>query len=405
MAGRRPGVRAKNGYWYSEAGGKGRYFGRCDDVSRAEAMSRLWRSLAEGESVDGRVGIERGSGGVDGSQAELRASEVWVDTQDRMTSSSTLVRSHGANAGLRPPTPVPSTPTVDALADRYLDWVRCHRSPRLLDESRRHLRRFRKQFGLMNVLATNGAHLEAFTDALAGEGYAPVYVKKHATTVRTLFNRGMKAGWLPQGFRPFSGVEGIRIAPRTLLETDLPTDAEVRALKASADGLMTDIISLFHATGARTHELIEAKVSDFQRNARTIVLGKHKRSRTMRDHIPRTITLNTVAYEILERRCSNRNPDDIIVINRNGSQYDSRDIAQRFATVRRRAKVRENITIYSFRHLWISEMLMAGVDVLLVARMAGTSVAMVERVYGHFRNQSYQDAQAKLDRERATRGL
>jgi len=33
-------------------------------------------------------------------------------------------------------------------------------------------------------------------------------------------------------------------------------------------------------------------------------------------------------------------------------------------------------------------MLMAGVDVLLVARMAGTSVAMIERVYGHFRNQS-----------------
>ena len=60
--------------------------------------------------------------------------------------------------------------------------------------------------------------------------------------------------------------------------------------------------------------------------------------------------------------------------------------------------------IYSL-HLWISEMLMAGVDVLLVARMAGTSVAMIERVYGHFRNQSYQDAQAKLDGQRATRGL
>jgi hypothetical protein len=50
-------------------------------------------------------------------------------------------------------------------------------------------------------------------------------------------------------------------------------------------------------------------------------------------------------------------------------------------------------------------MIMAGVDVLLVARMAGTSVAMVERVYGHFRNQSYQDAQARLDQEKSRRGL
>ena len=42
---------------------------------------------------------------------------------------------------------------------------------------------------------------------------------------------------------------------------------------------------------------------------------------------------------------------------------------------------------------------------MLVARMAGTSVAMIERVYGHFRNQSYQEAQARLERERAMRGL
>ena len=68
--------------------------------------------------------------------------------------------------------------------------------------------------------------------------------------------------------------------------------------------------------------------------------------------------------------------------------------------MRERAGIRDCITIYSFRHLWISEMLMAGVDVLLVAKMAGTSVAMIERVYGHFRNQSFQDAQARLDRFR-----
>ncbi|MGB0070558.1 MAG: hypothetical protein WBQ11_21250 [Isosphaeraceae bacterium] len=81
------------------------------------------------------------------------------------------------------------------------------------------------------------------------------------------------------------------------------------------------------------------------------------------------------------------------------------NIAERFQTVRNRTGIRSTITIYSFGHLWISEMLMAGVDVLMVARMAGTSVAMIERVYGHFRNQSYQVAQARLDRERATRGL
>ena len=97
--------------------------------------------------------------------------------------------------------------------------------------------------------------------------------------------------------------------------------------------------------------------------------------------------------------------DGYIFPNRRGKPDTSVLLDDRFATARKRAGVRPTMTIYSFLQLWISEMLMAGVDVLPVARMANTSVAMIERVHGHFRNQSYQDAQARLDRERAARGL
>jgi integrase len=220
-----------------------------------------------------------------------------------------------------------------------------------------------------------------------------------------MFNRGVKAGWLPSGLSPFDSAESIKLPHRPLLESDLPTDIEVHALLSLSDPFMADIIRLYYATGARTHELIEARVIDFQPKTHAIVLGRHKRSQTMKDPVPRTITLNDTAFAILQRRCEGRSPDDHVIINRKGNPYDSRDIAQLFAVARKRGGVRSSITIYSFRHLWISEMLMAGVDVLLVARMAGTSVAMVERVYGHFRNQSYQDAQARLDKDRGLRGV
>ena len=69
--------------------------------------------------------------------------------------------------------------------------------------------------------------------------FLPVaYVRKHATSVRTMFNRGVKAGRLPQGFKPFASVEGIRLDSKPLLESDLPTDAEVKQLLAHADSLM-----------------------------------------------------------------------------------------------------------------------------------------------------------------------
>ncbi len=48
--------------------------------------------------------------------------------------------------------------------------------------------------------------------------------------------------------------------------------------------------------------------------------------------------------------------------------------------------------------------MMAGNDIATVAKMAGTSIAMIERVYGHFRNKHLHDAQARLDELRRHRG-
>ena len=42
---------------------------------------------------------------------------------------------------------------------------------------------------------------------------------------------------------------------------------------------------MYYNTGSRTHELIEAKIADFQGASRTIVLGKHKRTRTQRERV------------------------------------------------------------------------------------------------------------------------
>jgi hypothetical protein len=46
---------------------------------------------------------------------------------------------------------------------------------------------------------------------------------------------------------------------------------------------------------------------------------------------------------------------------------------------------------------------MEGNDIATVAKMAGTSISMIERVYGHFRNKHLREAQDKLDRARRRR--
>ena len=287
--------------------------------------------------------------------------------------------------------------TVSELRDKYLEWVKRNRSEQLYNESRRHLARFCRTFGRTPAVEIRGADLEKFTDGLLAKRMTPLYVRKHATSVRTLFSRGRKATWLPADCRPFANVEGVRVDKKPLLEANLPTADEVRRLFAAAEGVMLDFLTLYFNTGARTHELAQATVGDFQPTSRTIVLGRHKRSHTMRSPTPRTISLNEAAFAVVERRCDGRPPSAPLIANGHGGAYTSGTLSRRFANLRKRAKVRDHVTVYSFRHLWISECLMAGLDSMIIAKMAGTSVRMIESVYGHFRTSSFRDAQAQLD--------
>ena len=93
--------------------------------------------------------------------------------------------------------------------------------------------------------------------------------------------------------------------------------------------------------------------------------------------------------------------------NANGRPWNRRSVAKRFERVKEIAAclkrpVRQEITIYDFRHLWISEAITC-VDVFTVAKMAGTSVTMIERTYGHLANKHFQDAQRLVDAKRSSR--
>src|SRR5262249_37300592 len=159
-----------------------------------------------------------------------------------------------------------------------------------------------------------------------------------------------------------------------------------------------------------TDELARCRVGDVNFRVRQVVLGKHKRSRTQRTPTTRNITLGADATAIFQKLCQGKKPEDHVFVNSDGRPYHRNTLYERFNRVKEVAAeqklgdVRECITIYSFRDLWISEAMMAGNDVATVARMAGTSVAMIERVYGHFRAQHLHDAQAKVEELRGKRG-
>lgn len=383
-------LRKKNGYWMTKAGGKETYFGKVSDVPYADARDQFREHL--------------------GSIGDKRTRKVAV--------------------------------TCDEVCDRHLDWLLNNRSKALYSQRRTYLTQWcnfvvgqgshRSRIGDLSYTQVNAKDLLSWRRSLqASDTLEDASVEVAISAVKSCWKWAADNddGPLPDDFRPFSKIEKLKLAMKALNEEELLTDAEIALLLLHADDDLDSVratnghfrmrkpeehrqgtdnpyagfcgmLRCYYATGARTGELAACRVRDFLKRTRQVVLGKHKRSTTMKEPTLRRITLNDEAFAMFERQCTGKASEEFIFKQPCGSPWNKDMLDKRFRRVRELAKVRDSITVYSFRHLWISEALMAGNDVATVAKMAGTSIRMIERVYGHFRNQHFEEAQRKLDESR-----
>jgi len=379
-------LRKKNGYWMTKAGGREAYFGKVKDVAHADAR-RLFLDHLKNISVRRKAAI---------------SSEV--------------------------------------LCDLHLDWLQKERSEDLYKQRQYLLSKWcnfevgkgANRVAIANVAAVqiDAADLLAWKQDLLDKKLGETTIQHGLAAVKSCWYWGAKHGHLPEGFKPFVTVEKLKLTPRAITEEDLMTPEERDALFQCADADLGkvrdrktgkyrkrrldeyrpsgenpyegfgDVLRCYFHTGARTSELAEAIVKDLQVRTKKVVLKNHKRSRTMNEPEVRKIVLNDEAFAILQRHSQGKKPEDPVFTQNNGKPWNKDLLDERFRKVRELAKVRESITIYDFRHLWISEALMAGVDVFTVAKMAGTSVKMIEQTYGHLRVSHLEEAQRCLDEAR-----
>lgn len=401
---RQPKLRKKqvgqSAYWFTEAGGD-TYFGNIDEVTYKAA------------------------------------SKLFADHLLRIRSEESANKKQGRSTG--------------ELMDLFLEWVQTRRDRQTYSTRRTYCSRFgafkvgtgKVKIGFLPADKVRGEDLENWLASLKEEGLGP-QTRLHAeTSIRHCWNWATKhpsaTPYLPSTFRPFSAVERTHVPQKALTEESLLSDGEVKAIFAAApldpeqfrrhglartiartrldhlrrtEGLaggFADLLRCYYLTGARTDELASCRVEDVLFGTKQVVLGKHKRSRTQKRSSVRQVTLNDEAFAVFRRHCVGKQQMDHVFLNKDGHAWTVRTLAKRFERVKEVASalglgtVRPEITIYDFRHLWISDSLMANNDITLVARIAGTSIVMIERVYGHFRNQHLHAAQEKLDQLRHQR--
>jgi integrase len=138
------------------------------------------------------------------------------------------------------------------------------------------------------------------------------------------------------------------------------------------------VLLALRLSGCRPSEIINATIEDFDGSTWTI--REHKNDK--KSHRPRVVYLSPCLQTLTKIAARGRESGPIFLAAE-GRPWKYSDLRKRFERLRDKTGISSKCVLYSFRHTWITDALIAGVDVATVAEMAGTSIEMIDRHYGH----------------------
>lgn len=140
----------------------------------------------------------------------------------------------------------------------------------------------------------------------------------------------------------------------------------------------------------RPGALAKLKAGDFDRRLRVLKIGQDKSGKDRRIKLP------DVTAEFFEAASKDKLPTAPLLSRADGKAWNKDAWKWPIKAAVDAAKLPEGTTAYTLRHSVISDLVHDGLDLLTVAQISGTSVAMIERHYGHLRSDVAASALARL---------
>lgn len=154
------------------------------------------------------------------------------------------------------------------------------------------------------------------------------------------------------------------------------------------------------ATGLRPSELFALERRDVDCGAGVVYVrrayanGRLKHTKTTLS--TRAVPLQAMAIDALDRLPPSENP--ILFPNSRGGYVDFRSFGRRHSKpAQTKAGIDPLRHLYDLRHTYATFALRAGVSVFAVSRFMGSSIAMIDRHYGHLAGDSREHAVSLLD--------
>jgi site-specific recombinase XerD len=161
---------------------------------------------------------------------------------------------------------------------------------------------------------------------------------------------------------------------------DVHLDAEQaqRLLNATA-GAFRNVVTAMLLTGCRPPpgEIAQVRVRDFRADLRGLRITDSKTG-------ARNVVLTTEGVRFFETMAAGKRPDDLLFPNEDGGEWRKNVCSRHLQPAIERAKLPAGTCMYSLRHSYASQAILAGMSLKLLAENMGTSIKMIEDHYGKF---------------------
>jgi integrase len=127
----------------------------------------------------------------------------------------------------------------------------------------------------------------------------------------------------------------------------------------------------------RPGALAALTAGDFDKRTAELTIGKDKTGK------PRRIQLPVEVASLLTDQAKNKLPGAALFMRANGKSWDKNSWKLPISAAVATAGLPRETTAYTLRHSTITDLVSAGLPLLTIAQISGTSAEMIERHYGH----------------------
>jgi len=281
--------------------------------------------------------------------------------------------------------------TVKQACAAYVDKLRQEKGDAAADDTAGRFRRLVNDDPIAKVELSKltPRHVAEWKKRTLAKGGSRGYYNRNATALKAALNLAKSRrevasdmAWAEE-LKPLKGADN-----RRTLYLDA---AKRRKLVEAASEELQPLVRALSLLPLRPGELVNAKVESFD--------AKHGMLRITGKTGTREIPLSPEAVLHFKECAKDKLPSAWLVSRADGRQWDRFTWRDEIKLAAAAAKLPRATCLYTLRHSTITDLVTGGLDLFTVAKISGTSVAMIEKHYGHLQREHARQALKMLSLE------